>query len=121
MKKKLINEVKHFQKIAGILKEYITQDPESVQEAFQQAGVDMSKPVYVVEVEGLSEDEPYKANPVGLVAKLQKIKDTQDETEGVTFDYDAADDFPAEEYGLDGMQTKLAVVVSDAYEYVIFQ
>lgn len=103
------------------MKEYIEADPESVQEAFQKAGVDMSRPVSVVEIAGHSEDEPYTANPAKLVAELQEIKDTQEETEGVHFDYAAAETFPAEEYGLEGMEAKLSVAVSDAYEYVIFQ
>jgi len=121
MKKKTqLNEVRQLQKIAGILKEYFETDPESVQEAFQKAGIDMNTPVVVVEASGHYADEPRRANPTELVNKLQKIKDTQQE-EGVHFDYEAAVAYPAQEYGLEGMEAKLSVGVSDAYEFVIFQ
>ena len=120
-KKSQLNEVRQLQKIAGILKEYFEADPESVQEAFQKAGIDMNMPVVVVETSGHYADEPRRANPTELVNKLQKIKDTQEETEGVHFDYEAAVAYPAQEYGLEGMEAKLSVGVSDAYEFVIFQ
>jgi len=119
-KKTLIREVRQLQKTAG-LREYITADPETVQEAFNQAGVDINRPVSVVEVAGWSEDEPYTADPKKLISKLQKIKDTQPETDGVTFDYEATIAYSPEEYGLEGMEVKLSVVVGDGYEYVIFQ
>ncbi len=122
MKKKTqLNEVRQLQKIAGILREYIEADPESVAEAFQKAGINMNLPVYVVEVSRGGETGVYEANPAKLVSELQKIKDTQEETEGVWFDYEAADSYPAEEYGLSDAETKLSVVVSDDYEFVIFQ
>jgi len=117
-KKNLINEVRQFKKIAGLLKEYVDEAPESVLEAFKKAGVDMSKLMYVEEGES---GEPYKAIPDKFAAKLQKIKDTQPEGEGVWFDYDASDAYSAEDYGLEGMKCKLAVVVSDDYEFAIFQ
>lgn len=120
-KKTLINEVRQLQKIAGILREFIEADPESVAEAFQKVGIDMSKPVIVIEISGHFVEKPRKANPIQLVGELQNIKDTAEESEGVWFDYEAADSNPAEEYGLKDVVAKLSVVVSDAYEFVIFQ
>ena len=120
-KKTLINEVRQLQKIAGILREFIEADPESVAEAFQKVGIDMSKPVIVIEISGHFVEKPRKVNPIQLVGELQNIKDTAEESEGVWFDYEAADSNPAEEYGLKDVVAKLSVVVSDAYEFVIFQ
>lgn len=117
--KSLINEVRQFKKIAGLLKEYVDEAPESVLEAFKKAGVDMSKLIFVEE-EGES-GKPYKAYPDKIAAKLQKIKNTQSEEKGVWFDYDAPKAHSAKELGLEGIECKLSVVVGDDYEYVIYQ
>lgn len=115
MKKNLINEVRKFKKIAGLLKEYVEASPESVLEAFEKAGIDLDQPITVVE-----DYEHEVGDPKVIAAELQKIKDEAPEEEGVWFDYDAPEVYSAEDYGVEG-ECKLAVVVSDAYEYVIFQ
>lgn len=119
--KKQLNEVRRLQKLAG-LKEYISPDPETVAQAFVKAGIDMNKPVTVVQGDGMN-DKKSTANPNTLAAKLQKIKDRQPPEEGVTFDYEAPEIYSAQDF--EGMNIqgvcKLSVMVSDAYEFIIFQ
>lgn len=110
-----------------ILKEYIEADEESVAEAFQQAGIDLSQPVFVVEARsvgaGGEQDEPYQVSAGQLLKTLeQKRKEYNNEETGVQYDYNAADTYSTEESGLpENVSAKLAVTFGDEYEYVIFQ
>ena len=110
-----------------MVKEYIEADEESVTEAFQQAGIELTQPVYVVEARsvgaGGQQDKPYKVLARQLLRTLEKkrVEYNNDET-GVQYDYDAAETYPAEESGLpENISAKLAVMFGDEYEYVIFQ
>jgi len=102
---------------------YSESDPESVQEAFIKAGIDMNKPVYVLEVIAKREIEtPYKVNPRKLVEKLQQLKDSmENEKPGVGFDYDLSKVYKPKDYDLEGTTGRLAVMVGTKAEYVIFQ
>jgi hypothetical protein len=73
--KSLIKEVKHFQKIAGILKEYIESDPETITQAFQQAGINLSEPVtYTVDAGRSATDQPVEILGGELLRKLEAMR-----------------------------------------------
>jgi len=103
-------------------------DSETVQQAFQKAGIDMNKPIHVVQ-SGEEEGEPFKANPKAFLADLdQEIKDYDEQNEdpefpsGIAYDYEASDIHSPEEAGLPrSVVAKLAVMFGEDFEYIIFQ
>lgn len=121
MKKQLINEVKQLQKIAGILKEYIESDPETITQAFQKAGIDLKKPVtYILDAGRGATDKPVKMLGSGLLRKLEAMRaegeannPNYNEEEGVTYYF--------EPDGGEGPDFKLGVQFSDSLLYDIYQ
>lgn len=135
--KSLIKEVKHFQKIAGILKEYIESDPETITRAFQQAGIDLNAPVVYICDYGNpgGTDEPVKTLGGKLLQKLEAERAREEEMdpdfneqEGVTYEIN-----PTQGQGellgddgrfakaVEGLKCKLNVYFSDNHLYEIWQ
>ena len=135
--KSLIKEVKHFQKIAGILKEYIESDPETITRAFQQAGIDLNTPVVYICDYGNpgGTDEPVKTLGGKLLQKLEAERAREEEMdpdfneqEGVTYEIN-----PTQGQGellgddgrfakaVEGLKCKLNVYFSDNHLYEIWQ
>lgn len=133
----LIKEVKHFQKIAGILKEYIESDPETITQAFQQAGIDLNTPVVYICDYGNpgGTDEPVKTLGGKLLQKLEAERAREEEMdpdfneqEGVTYEIN-----PTQGQGellgddgrfakaVEGLKCKLNVYFSDNHLYEIWQ
>lgn len=136
MKKQFLKEVKQFQKIAGVLKEYIESDPETITQAFQKAGIDLSKPVvYIVDYGSPNAvDTPVKTLGGKLLQQLEAERKRDEaadpdynEESGITYDYDdmitqgqgelLGDDLPATK----GLKCKLNVYFSDSHIYEIWQ
>lgn len=133
--KSLIKEVKHFQKIAGILKEYIESDPETITQAFQQAGIELDKPVVYICDYGNpgGTDEPVKVLGGKLLQKLEaeRAKEEQsnpdfNEEEGVTYEVNPTQgqgellgDYTPE--AVEGLKCKLNIYFSDNHLYEIWQ
>lgn len=122
--KKLISEVRNLQKIAGILKEYIESDPETIAQAFQKAGIDLSKPVTYVADYGVpgGADQPKRVLGSKLLTMLQaeraeaEAEDPEfNQTEGITYDYNP------EGASMQGQNCKLYVQFSDSKLYEIYQ
>ena len=122
--KKLLSEVRNLQKIAGILKEYIESDPETIAQAFQRAGIDLSKPVTYVADYGSpgGVDQPKKELGSGLLQKLEAERAKAEaenpefnQTEGITYDYNPEDG------SMEGAECKLYVQFSDSKLYEIYQ
>jgi hypothetical protein len=121
MKKTLLNEVKQLQKIAGILKEYIESDPETITQAFQEAGIDLKKPVtYILDAGRGATDKPVKMLGSELLRKLEAMRaegeannPNYNEEEGVTYYF--------EPDGGEGPDFKLGVQFSDSLLYDIYQ
>ena len=137
MKKQLINEVKQLQKAAGILKEYIESDPETITSAFQQADIDLNKPVvYICDYGNPSgTDKPVKTLGGKLLQKLEAERAKEEEEdpqfnewEGITYDINPAQG-QGELLGDDGhfakavkgLNCKLNVYFSDNRLYEIWQ
>jgi len=130
MKKTLINEVRKFQKIAGILKEYITSDPETITEAFQIAGIDLNKPVvYIVDAGRGPADEPVEILGSQLLKKLEAERargeaadPNYNEEEGVTYDFEPGEVDPdLQPEKVRDLTPKLYVQFSDRLLYEIYQ
>lgn len=136
MKKRTIlnEEVKRLQKIAGILKEYIQSDPESITEAFAKAGIDLNKPVVYISDYGnpAGTDDPVTVLGAELLQELEATRrDAEEEdpdfneSDGVTYEYkptqgqgELLGDYVEETKGL---TCKLNVYFSDANLYEIWQ
>jgi hypothetical protein len=122
--KKLLNEIRNLQKIAGILKEYIESDPETIAQAFQKAGIDLSKPVTYVADYGSpgGTDQPKRVLGSKLLTMLQAERSKAEaenpefnQTEGITYEYNP------EEEPMEGQNCKLYVQFSDSKLYEIYQ
>lgn len=130
-KKNLINEVRQLQKIAGLLNEYITSDPESIAYAFAKAGINVSKPVTYI-LSSRVDDEPVTVIGSELLRDLQAEREDNEaadpefnEVNGITYDYDSVQgsgelsgDYAPE---MKGKNFKLAVSFSDSHSYEIWQ
>lgn len=135
MKKRLVSEVKQFQKLAGLLKEYIESDPGTITQAFQQAGIELDKPVVYICDYGNpgGTDKPVKALGGKLLQELEaeRIRDEEDnpdynEEEGITYEYgphqgggELLGDYTPE--AVEGLKCKLNVYFSDSHLYEIWQ
>lgn len=113
-----------------MLNEYFEKESDSLEQAFQKAGIDMSKPITTVKISGHTSspgyetDDSMQVDPKSFLKKLEVEKAELEEEEGeaVIYDYDAADSYPAEDMNLPStMVPKLSVMFSDSYEYVIYQ
>ena len=119
--KSLIKEVKHFQKIAGILKEYIESDPETITQAFQQAGIDLSKPVTcIVDAGRGGADEPVKMLGSELLRKLE-MKRAKGEANNPKYNQEEGVSYYFEPDSGEGPDFKLGVQFSDSLLYDIYQ
>jgi hypothetical protein len=135
MKKQLVSEVKQFQKLAGILKEYIESDPETITQAFQQAGIELDKPVVYICDYGNpgGTDKPVKVLGGKLLRELEAERKRDEEgnpdyneEEGITYEYgphqgggELLGDYTPE--AVEGLKCKLNVYFSDSHLYEIWQ
>jgi hypothetical protein len=128
--KNQLNEAKRFQKLAGLLKEYIESDPETITQAFQQAGIKLNKPVtYIVAASRSNDDEPVTMLGSQLLEKLEAMRargeasdPRYNETEGVTYDFEPGEvdpDLQPEE--VRDLAPKLYIQFSDNLQYEIYQ
>lgn len=133
--KQSIKEVKHFQKIAGILKEFIESDPETITQAFQQAGIDLDKPVVYICDYGNpgGTDKPKKELGGKLLRELEAERAKEEEEnpnfnewEGITYEINPTQgegellgDYTPE--AVKGLKCKLNVYFSDSHLYEIWQ
>ena len=119
--KSLIKEVKHFQKIAGILKEYIESDPETIAQAFQKAGIDLEKPVtYILDAGRGGADEPVKMLGSELLRKLEVMR-AKGEANNPKYNQEEGVTYYFEPDGGEGPNFKLGVQFSDSLLYDIYQ
>lgn len=119
--KSLIKEVKHFQKIAGILKEYIESDPETIAQAFQKAGIDLEKPVtYILDAGRGGADEPVKMLGSELLRKLEVMR-AKGEANNPKYNQEEGVSYYFEPDGGEGPDFKLGVQFSDSLLYDIYQ
>ena len=130
MKKQLIKEVQQFKKIAGLLKEYIESDPETITQAFQQAGIDLNRPVfYIVDAGRGPADKPVKMLGGQLLKKLEAERakgeaanPEYNEEEGVTYDFEPGEVDPdLQPVEVRDIAPKLYVQFSDLLLYEIYQ
>ena len=121
MKKTLINEVRKFQKIAGILKEYIEDNPQTIAEAFEEAGIELSQPVvYIVDAGRGAVDEPVTMLGSELLKKLEAKR--AEGGESVNYDLEPGEvdpDLQPEE--VRDLTPKLYIEFSDSVLYEIYQ
>jgi hypothetical protein len=132
LKKSLLSEIRRMQTLAGILREYIQSDPESIAYAFSKAGIDVSKPVTYI-LSSMGDDEPVTVLGAELLRDLQAEREDAEaadpefnEVNGVTYDYDleqgsgelSGDYYPEE---VKGKNFKLTVAFSDSHSYEIWQ
>ena len=136
--KSLLKEVKHFQKIAGLIREaFYEGDPETITQAFQEAGIDLNKPVvYICDYGNPSgTNEPVKEMGGRFLQKLEaerseevRINPNFDEEEGITYEINPTqgqgellgDDGPFAK-AVEGLKCKLSVGFSDNRMYEIWQ
>jgi len=132
-----LNEVKQFQKIAGLLKERIESAPETITQAFQQAGIDLNKPVVYICDYGNpgGTDEPVKTSGGKLLQKLEAERAEEEgedpdfnESEGITYEINPTQgqgellgDYDRFAKAVKGLECKLNVYFSDSHLYEIWQ
>jgi hypothetical protein len=117
----LIKEVKHFQKIAGILKEYIESDPETVAQAFQKAGIDLEKPVtYILDAGRGPADKPVKVLGSELLRKFEAMR-AKGEANNPKYNQEEGVSYYFEPDSGEGSDFKLGVQFSDSLLYDIYQ
>jgi hypothetical protein len=109
-----------------MMNEYSENSSESVAEAFAKAGIDLTKPVYIVETgggPGGSFEEAKRILGKKAVAVLEKERSMAKQDEAsVIFDYDVAQAFPPEDLDVpSNLVAKISMVIEDTYEFVIFQ
>ena len=119
--RKLLSEVRNLQKIAGILKEYIESDPETITQAFQEAGIDLKKPVtYILDAGRGSADEPVKMLGSELLRKLEVMR-AKGEANNPKYNQEEGVTYYFEPDGGEGPNFKLGVQFSDNLLYDIHQ
>jgi hypothetical protein len=137
--KKLINEVRQLQRIAGLLKEEenlgldLSNNPLAVQKEvltkFREAGIDLNKDCVVEYTHFGREKPPLVLRAIDVAKRIQKeVTLNRQEDEGKFFmSYEFPSDFRSpEEYGgdneeLDGYEFKLAIGIEDSHTYWIWQ
>ena len=135
--KSLIKEVRQFKKLAGLLKEYIESDPKTITQAFQEAGIDLAKPVVYICDYGNpgGTDEPVKEMGGKFLQQLEAERTEEEkrdpdfnEEEGITYEINPTQgqgellgDYDRFAKAVEGMRCRLNVGFSDNHMYEIWQ
>jgi len=103
------------------LREYIESDPETITQAFQQAGIDLSKPVtYILDAGRGGADEPVKMLGSELLRKLEVMR-AKGEANNPKYNREEGVSYYFEPDGGEGPDFKLGVQFSDSLLYDIYQ